>query len=214
MSLPQIDQIACVCAHTLAVYLGQAFREKGHWRGETERWWGKGKDVLSPLPACFTVPQGWVRMVMVTLDLCVSVWGYDMLLFMSKVTSPRGLPSSSCLHPSGSFACAVVREYVYCLELTIGFSLCPPPKRRKKKQTTCPHTKTQQNNNNKKNPSHFSGLVQTRADPQRAVGFATLLYCVLVLCERPSLNLWGFVQKDITDSLIQSAEPQLHHHDG
>lgn len=171
MSLPQIDQIACVCAHTLAVYLGQAFREKGHWRGETERWWGKGKDVLSPLPACFTVPQGWVRMVMVTLDLCVSVWGYDMLLFMSKVTSPRGLPSSSCLHPSGSFACAVVREYVYCLELTIGFSLCPPPpKKKKKKKNHVPTHKNPAEQQQQKKPFSFFRVSPNKSRPTESCG--------------------------------------------
>lgn len=104
---------------------------------------------------------------------------------------------------------------MHCLKSTLGFSLCvrdndpwaikpQQEEEEEKKKTT---------HNNKKT-SRFSGLALTRADPQRVVGFATCLYCVLGLCERPSLNLWGFVQKDITDSLIQSAEPQLHHRDG
>lgn len=107
---------------------------------------------------------------------------------------------------------AAVRAYVHCLKSTVGFSLCLrdndpcaiKPQQGKKKLPTA----------TKNFSSYFSALAFTRADPQRVVGFATCLYCVLELCECPSLNLWGFVQKDITDSLIQSAEPQLHHHDG
>lgn len=126
--------------------------------------------------------------------------------------TPGGLPHSYPLCPSGSFACAAVRAYAHCLKLTLGSSLCSgdndpwvikPEQDKKKVPTTT-----------KNFASHFSGLALTRADPERVVGFATCLYCVLGLCERPSLNLWGFVQKDITDSLIQSVEPQLHHHDG
>lgn len=93
-------------------------------------------------------------MVILTLDLCVSIQGYDMLLFMSKVTSPRGLTPSSSLQPSGSFACSVVRAHVHCLELTFGFSLClrdndlwaikPEPKNKKTRTQKKKHPTQQQ----------------------------------------------------------------------
>lgn len=105
VSPPQIDQIA----HTL--YLadtGQAYREQGEvewWVGvklnEEEKDGGGGRRVKAGVsvlisPAClsFRVPKGWVRVVIVTLDLCacvcVCVQGYDMLLSMSKVSSSPG----------------------------------------------------------------------------------------------------------------------------
>lgn len=148
--------------------------------------------------------------------VCVCFQTHDMLPFMSKshIVLGGALPPSRPWCPSRSFKCAVGRAHVHCLEPSLSFSLClwdndPWAVKQRKKAPS----KTGQQ---KKNfPSRFLVLALTRAVPQRAVCFAAWSLCfVFMLLERPSLNLWGFGQKDSTDSLIQSAEPQLHHHDG
>lgn len=76
-------------------------------------------------------PKGWIRVLIVTFDTCVSVCvcvfqTHDMLPFMSKshIVLGGALPPSRPWCPSRSFKCAVGRAHVHCLEPSLSFSLC------------------------------------------------------------------------------------------
>ena len=150
-------------------------------------------------------PEGWVRFVIVTLDLCMYVFLSICCCHFQK--SPHPLGASSQRFP--------VSFWKFC-KCT---GTCKGALFEKKRLLVSSH-------NWEIRQKTFLLIFQVRPWQDQAhveLWVSPIVFCVCVcgggllgLCQSLShaLNLWGFVQKDISDSLIQSAEPKLRNHDG